>query len=226
MARPWQTLDAFETPDGTVELRARADDDFLITVAGRVLMNSRANRSELALASLACQALHSRAGAHVLIGGLGMGCTLRAALDGLPSDASVTVCELHATLADWCRGALTGVNGDALSDPRVRIEIGDVADYIAGRARDRAQSPLDAVLLDLYAGPHAGTDPQRDPFYGREALARTQRALSKGGLLAVWSEDPDAAFEKRLETAGFEVSLHRPGKGGRRHAVYLAHRRD
>ncbi|MBW2229393.1 MAG: spermidine synthase [Deltaproteobacteria bacterium] len=223
MARPWQTLDAFETADGRLELRSRGSDDFLITLAGRVLMNSRANRSELALAKLACAALEDVACPNLLIGGLGMGCTLRAALDALPGEARVTVCELHAPLADWCRGALAPINRDALADPRVRVELVDVSELIARRARERTQPALDAILLDLYAGPHARTDARRDPFYGRDALERTRRALSKTGLMAVWSEDPDAAFEKRLGAAGFEVALHRPGKGGRRHAVYVAH---
>lgn len=223
MARPWQLVDSAPTPDGTLELRQRAADDFLILVEGRVLMNSRASRSERALAELACGALGDVSAPRVLIGGLGMGCTVRAALDGLPQDAQVVVAELHPVVESWCRGPLAALNGHALADARVQVAIGDVADAVGRACDDR--SALDAILLDLFEGPHPGTDPQRDPFYGVAAIERARNALRPGGVLAVWGEAPDAPFERRLARAGFDVECRRPGRGGRRHAVFLARRR-
>jgi spermidine synthase len=223
LARPWRTLEQTETADGPLELRQRGEDDFLITIAGRVLMNSHANRSELALATLACRAIAGQAAPRVLVGGLGMGCTLRATLEALPADARVGVCELNPVVVEWCRGPLAAVNGSALDDPRVHIEIGDVSVRIAKLAADRGAPRVDAILLDLYEGPHAGTHPKNDPLYGSRALDATRRALSRRGVFAVWSEDPDAGFERRLAAAGFDARRERPGRGGRRHTVYLAH---
>lgn len=215
MAIPWQTLDRRETRDGPLELRRRGDD-WLVTIAGRVLMNSRESRSERALAEHACAALAGRAAPRVLLGGLGMGITLRATLDALPATARVTVAELNAAIVEWCRGPLSALNGAACDDPRVEIRLEDVARTI------EASRGLDAILLDLYEGPHART-PRKDPFYGSEALHRTRAALAPGGVLAVWSEDPDPGFEARLRKARFEVTRHRPGRGGgRRHAVTVA----
>jgi len=224
MAIPWKTLDSEETSDGTLELRERSAGEFLITIAGRILMNSRENRSELALANVVCAGLEGRPAPRVLIGGLGMGCTLRAAVEGLPGDAKVQVSELTPIVARWCEGPLAAVNGNALDDPRVEILIEDVSRTIANRADARAVDRYDAIVLDLYEGPHAKTHPKRDPFYGTRALDATRRALSKGGLFAVWSEAPDSAFEKRVKGIGFELTRTRPGKGGLRHAVYLARR--
>ena len=216
----WTTLDTVATPDGPLVLLNRGDN-FLITIAGRVLMSSLNRRSEEALATLACAPIAARRGATVLIGGLGMACTVRAALDALGPDARVTVAELTPTVVDWCRGPLARLTGAAVADPRVRVVIGDVADAIAsGRG-----TPYDAILLDLYEGPHGATQRHDDPFYGRAALARAHAALRPGGALAVWAEEPDPAFPNRLTAAGFDVSVHRPGRGGRTHVVYLGLRR-
>ncbi len=223
MARPWLTIDRIETAEGPLELRRRGDDDFLITIGGRVLMNNRASRSEEALAGLSCARLAHRSAPRILVGGLGMGCTLRVALDVLPADAQVTVCELNPAVANWCRGPLSLVNGGALDDPRVSLIIGDVAAHIQALADGQTKPRPDAILLDLFEGPHAGTDAERDPFYGAKALRVTRRALSASGCFAIWSEGPDAGFERRLGPAGFaSFDLHRPGRGGRRHAVYVA----
>jgi len=224
MARPWQTLDSAETDAGLLELRRRGDDEFLIVIAGRVLMNSRQNRSEVAVGRWPCEELAGHPAPLVLIGGLGMGCTLRAALDVLPAGARVVVAELNPIVERWCRGPLAGVHGHALDDPRVRVAISDVARVIDAHARKDAPR-FDAIVLDLYEGPHAKTDAARDPLYGSRALERTRRALHPGGFLAVWSEAADAGFEKRLGRAGFEVRRARPGRGGLRHAVHLARRR-
>jgi spermidine synthase len=149
-----------------------------------------------------------------------MGFTLRAALDALPADARVTVAELTPEVAAWCRGPLAGLTGGAVSDPRVRVEITDVARVIAGAA----PGAWDAILLDLYEGPNAATQRADDPFYGAAALARAHAALAPGGVLAVWSEDPDEAFPRRFAAAGFRVAVHRGGRGGRVHVVYLGTR--
>ncbi len=227
MALPWKSLEKVQTPDGELELRRRGDD-FLILIAGRVLMNSRANRSELALARFTCEALaaHGEAEAPLmLIGGLGMGCSARAALDAMPEGGRLVICEVNAVVARWCRGPLAAVNGDLLSDPRVTLEMQDVSRFIERWAGDRSLPRFDAIVLDLYEGPHAGTSARRDPFYGREALDRTRRALRRGGVFSVWSEAPDEGFEQRLTSTGFTCQRRRPGRGGLRHAVYVARSR-
>lgn len=217
--QPWTTLETAATADGALELRRRADGTFLILIAGRVLMTSNDRRSEQALATLACRGLAAPA-PRVLIGGLGMGYTVRAALDALPAGAEVVVAELTPAIETWCRGPLAPLTGAALDDPRVRVVIADVARTIA----DAPAGSCHAILLDLYEGPHAATQRVDDPFYGRAALARSRAALAADGVLAVWSEDPDAAFAQRLATAGFDVATHRLGKP-RRHAVYLGRKR-
>ncbi|MCP5040819.1 MAG: spermidine synthase [bacterium] len=225
MAIPWQTLDREQTPHGLLELRQRGRDEFLITIGGRILMNSRANRSEVALAQCACRELVGRKAPRILIGGLGMGCTLRAAADCLPVDAVVEVSELTPAIQRWCAGPLSEINARVLADPRVAITIEDVSQTIVKHADDRAGPGFDAIVIDLYEGPHAKTDPRRDPFYGTTALDATRRALVPGGVFAVWSEAADAAFEKRVKKIGFDLERVRAGKGGRMHAVYLARRR-
>jgi spermidine synthase len=160
----------------------------------------------------------------VLIGGLGMACTLRAALDALPAGAAVVVAELHETIVRWCRGPLAGLSGGAVDDPRVEVRVGDVAEAI--RAAAAPSGPrFDAVMLDLYEGPYPAAQPTAHPHYGPAALARTRAALAPGGVFAVWSEEPDARFERALAAAGFAVRRERPGRGGRRHAVYVANAR-
>ncbi len=225
MAIPWEEIDRAQSEEGVLGLRRRGED-FLITLDGRILMNSHQNRSELALAELACRALDGESTRpRLLLGGLGMGCTLRAALDALPPTARIVVSELNPRMLEWCRGPLAGINREALTDPRVEIHLEDVAEAIRRGADSGGKDVYDAILLDLYEGPHAGTHAEDDPFYGRGALARSRDALRAGGLLAIWTEAPDAAFSRRLEASGFEVEVRRPGRGGLRHAVYLARRR-
>jgi len=223
MAQPWQTIDKVDSADGVLELRQRGERDFLILINNRVLMNSSANRSELALGELACKPVAARKPPRVLIGGLGMGLTLRAALDVLPASAQIVVAELNPITVTWCQGPLAGLTNHAVDDSRVTIVIDDVSKVIAGAARDKAEK-FDAIIIDLYEGPHAKTDARNDPFYGSRALEKTAAALSEGGVFAVWGENPDAGFEKRLVGAGFIVERLRPGKGGMRHVVYVAKR--
>jgi spermidine synthase len=157
----------------------------------------------------------------VLIGGLGMGCTLRAALDALPAAACVIVAELHAAVVGWCRAPLAALTGHAVDDPRVALRVTDVASALAEASAPGAIR-LDAVLLDLYEGPHPASQPRNHPHYGAAALARTHAALRPDGILAIWSEDPDTRFERELDRAGFALRRERPGRGGRRHVVYVA----
>ncbi len=223
MAQPWSTLERTETADGTLELRRRGQRDFLILIGGRVLMNSSANRSELALGTLACKLVADRPKPRVLIGGLGMGLTLRAALDSLPRSAAVVVAELNPVVVRWCRGPLRALTEGAIDDLRVSVVVGDAAKVIAAAAAGRS-GPFDAIIIDLYEGPGSGNDAVMDPFYGSSALTRTKDALAPGGVFAVWGENPDAAFEKRLAAAGFRSERQRPGQGGMRHVVYIASR--
>ena len=222
MAQPWQTIDSVDTPDGVLELRRRGERNFLILINNRVLMNSSANRSEIALGELSCKQAATRLRPRVLIGGMGMGLTLRATLDSLPKTAQVVVAELNPAVVKWCRNHLAELTGNAVNDPRVTVKIDDVSVVIKKAAQANGAERFDAIILDLYEGPHAGTAAANDPFYGNRALKATAAALSAGGVFAVWGESPDAAFEKRLTAAGFTVDVQRPGRGGLRHVVYVA----
>lgn len=218
MAAPWQTLATVDTDEGRLELRRRRDD-WLMTIGGRVLMNSFSRSSEEELARLALTCL-DRPPKHALVSGLGMGFTLRALLDHVPQTTRVVVAELNPVVVEWCRGPLGEANKEAINDPRVHVEIGDVAAVIAGAPA----GDFDLILLDLYEGPNSASQTANDPFYGGAALARAHRALSSRGVLGVWSEDADAPFERRFAAAHFTVTKHSIGSGGRRHIVYLGRR--
>lgn len=222
MALPWRTIESVPTPDGVLELRQRGEKDFLITIGSQVLMNSLSNRSEVVLGQLGCEQLTGRSGARVLLAGLGMGITLRGALDTLPPDATVDVAELNPVVADWCRGPLAPLTGSAVADPRVNLQIGDVTTLIRSAATRGGGARYGAIVLDLYRGPHARTDRTGDPFYGSRAIAAMRDALLPGGTLAVWGENYDEGYVGRLEKAGFTVTVKRPGRGGLRMAVFLA----
>jgi spermidine synthase len=219
MTRPWQTVAQAATPAGLLSLRRRGAAETVITLDGRVLMNGAAHRSEAALAELACRAIAGRPRPRLLLGGLGLGYTLRAALDLLPRQAGVVVAEIEPVIVEWCRGPLADQAGQALADPRVRVVIADVAEVIAAAA-----AAFDAIVLDLFEGPRTRAGDRDDPLYGAGALALARAALAPGGVLAIWSEDSDAGFESRLTAGGFRWERHRPGRGGPRHTVYLAHR--
>jgi spermidine synthase len=220
MAQPWQTIDKADTADGVLELRRRGERDFLILINNRILMNSSANRSEVALGGLACKAKATEGHPRVLIGGLGMGLTLKAALDSLSRDAEVVVAELNPVIVTWCRGPLAGITNSAVDDPRVAVRIDDVSAVIAEAAQPGSKK-FDAIIIDLYEGPHARTDAMNDPFYGSRALNTTATALFRAGF-SLCGEAPDAGFEKRLAAAGFSFDRQRPGRGGLRHVVYVA----
>jgi spermidine synthase len=217
--KPWRVIERVETNEGRLELRQRGDRDFLITIGGRVLMTSAAHRSEDDLARLACAAMIRRPRPRVLLGGLGMGYTLRAALDQLPAAAEIAVVDLNQQVVAWCQGPLAALTDHATADRRVQISVGDVAKTIAGAPGEH----YDAILLDLYEGPRERRPGARpDPLYGIEAVERDWTALRPGGVLAVWSEEADPSYETRLVRTGFRVQLHRAGGGGgRTHVIYV-----
>ncbi len=214
--RPWETIETRATADGTMTLLRRGADDYLIKLDEIILMNSRLSLSERLLAESACERLRGDS-PRVLLGGLGMGCTLRAALDALPARARVVVAELNPVVARWCRGPLRELTAGAVDDPRVTVKIADVADEIAG-ARG-----LDAVILDLYQGTHDANTDADHPFYGLRALKRARDALNRGGVFAAWTEERDRGFEARLGKAGFSLAEPRRARSGPRHVVYLGY---
>ena len=216
---PWKVLASIATSEGELQLRQRGAKEFLITIDGRVLMTSSEKTSELAVATLACAELAGRKAPRVLIGGLGMAYTVRAALDALPRAARVTVAELTREVDTWCRGPLAPLTRGAMLDPRVDVVIDDVSQVIS-RARP---GHYDAIILDLYEGPHAAQRRENDPFYGTKALERSFAALAPGGVLSIWSEENNTIFKRRMIDVGFDTKLHHPG-GSRAYVVYLGRR--
>ena len=215
--RPWEILAAVPTAEGLLELRRRSEHDYLITIAGRILMTSVQHRSEDALARLACAGL--RPDARVLVSGLGMGFTLRAALAELGETAQVEVAELNGVVVDWCRTWLGPLTDGAAKDPRVVLHVEDVAETITRAATGGPR--FDAIVLDMYEGPQARVADDH-PLYGSRALTRTRSALNPRGVLAVWCENVSTGFEKALRKCGFEPTTHREGRGARTFVVVRA----
>jgi len=216
---PWVHLDQTALPDGGVLKLARRGDEFSIRLGGAELMNSRLSASEEALATLACGRLFHTSSPNILIGGLGMGFTLRAALGVLGPKARVVVAELLPAVVEWARGPMADLFAGSTDDPRVQVEVVDVEQAIRERR-------WDAILLDVDNGPEAMTQAANDGLYSATGLAAVRRSLKPGGVLAVWSEGPAPAFVKRLQRGGFEVeevkvAAHR-GKSGRRHVIWVA----
>lgn len=221
MAKPWQTIDSIDTEEGLLALKKRAERDFLITIAGRVLMNSMAQRSEVALGRCVGEHLSAKARSRVIVGGLGMGITLQALLDTANATARVVVAELNPVVVKWCRGPLSALTGGAVLDPRVDVKIDNVANLIQRYTHQTNEKKFDAIALDLYTGPYRHAHGRDDPLYGDHAIRNARKALQPGGLFAVWGEDYDPTFVKRLSEAGFVASTKRSGKGGVRHVLYL-----
>ena len=221
MAKPWTTIESVPTPEGTLELRQRGERDFLITVGGSVLMNSTAHQSEVALGQMTCAHLKGAAQPRVLVGGLGMGYTLKAVLDRLPAAGKVVVAEINSVVLAWCRGPLAVLTDNAAADSRAEVKICDVAHLIQRHAGDHQQDKFHAIILDLYTGPYVRSHKRDDPLFGSIAIIRARKALKPGGVFGVWGENYDAGFAKRLAEAGFELTTHRPERGGFRHVVYL-----
>ncbi|MEM7410679.1 MAG: spermidine synthase [Myxococcota bacterium] len=208
------------SPGGELVLRQRGERDFLITVDGRVLMTSTAHRSECDLAAWVCSDLEPPR-PRVLIGGLGMGYTLRAALDVLPPGARVCAAELETGVVDWCRGPLAPLTGNAIGDSRVEIRVGDVMEVVREAAEGRRPA-FDAIAIDLFEGPRGDRREETHPLYGSGALGLFQAALTERGWLGVWSEAPAQGFVKRLGRLGYETETRRAGRGGRHHTLFRA----
>ncbi|MEE1658260.1 hypothetical protein VB618_18840 [Microvirga sp. CF3062] len=219
---PWVLLDTAKIPGGEGELRLkRRGAEFSIMLGNNELMNSRLSGSEEDLAKLSCLRLRGSERPRILIGGLGMGFTLRAALAELGSDAQITVAELLPAVVSWARGPMAEVFGDSLMDPRVSIVEGDV-----GRLIRSGRSAYDAILLDVDNGPEGLTRKTNDSLYDLPGLSTARTALAPGGVLAVWSSAPNKAFTQRLRKVGFrvdEVGVRANGRrGGARHTIWIA----
>ncbi len=218
--QPFETLASVTTPDGRRLTLHRRDSDFFIYVDGDELMSSRAHGSETALAELTCRDLPEVRRHRVLIGGLGLGYTLRAALEALPSTAEVIVAELFPCVVEWNHRYLADL-GRPLEDPRVRVVERDVVDLLG----DTLPAPYHVILLDVDNGPSAWCQDSNRRLYDRRGLARIRRSLSTGGILAVWSAQPDPAFVKRLRQCGFAArtkTVRASGRKGSQHTIFLA----
>ncbi len=219
---PWEKIDTARIPGTDGELRLmRRGAEFSIMLGSNELMNSRLSGSEAALATLAARKIEKIARPHILIGGLGMGFTLRAALTVLGSKAHIVVAELVPAVVAWARGPMADIFGDSLNDPRVDIREVDVAQVI-----ERHPLTFDAILLDVDNGPEGLTRKANDVLYDVPGLKRIHAALRRGGVFAVWSSGPNPKFSKRLVQAGFavdEVSVRATAKGGgARHVIWIA----
>jgi spermidine synthase len=218
--KPQRTLGRASTPDGGEIVLYERDGAFTIRVNGLELMTSRAHGSEEDLARLTLAKVRSKR-PKVLVGGLGMGFTLRAVLDAVPKSAKVMVAEILPAVVAWNRNELAHLAGCPLEDHRVAVVERDVDEIIAA-----GPSAFDAVLLDVDNGPAALTVSENERLYGPTGLAAIHRCLRPGGVLGVWSADPDRAFEKRLVKAGFKVSTEtvpaRRGAKGPKHTIFIA----
>jgi spermidine synthase len=223
---PWSLIDTAQIPGGGGELRLmRRGGEFSIMLGNNELMNSRLSGSEQALATLSCERIHLRPRPTLLIGGLGMGFTLRAALAVLDSKAKVVVAELVPAVVAWARGPMAELHGGSLTDPRVSIRESDVSQLIHA-----ARTAYDAILLDVDNGPEGLTREANDGLYHKAGLIAARKALRPGGVLAVWSSGPDRSFTQRLRGAGFGVEEIKVrangGRGGARHVIWIATRID
>ena len=221
---PWTHLDSSAVPDQGGELRLmRRGEEYSIMAGPTELMNSRLSGSEEALATMVSDRLQDRPAPRILIGGYGMGFTLRAALASLGPKAQVVVAELVPAVIAWARGPMAAIFGDSLSDPRADIREADVVDVIQSH-----QSAFDAILLDVDNGPEGLIRKANDALYDLKGLKAIRRALRPRGVLAVWSSGPNASFSKRLRDAGFdvnEVAIRATAKrSGARHVIWFATR--
>ena len=218
---PWVLLDRAAMPGGGGLRLAQRGAEFSIMLGDTELMNSRVSGSEKALATLACQRIRERKQPRILIGGLGMGFTLRAALAELGPQASVVVAELVPAVVEWARGPMAEIFAGCLDDPRLTIFEQDVGELVRAHA-----ATYDAILLDVDNGPEGLTRRANDELYGMAGLSAARAALTTGGVLAVWSARPEPRFAERLRRTGFAVEEFRVradgAGGGARHVVWIA----
>jgi spermidine synthase len=214
--KPWVTLDSVELPGGEKMTLVRRGGEFMIELDGYQLMSNTLTGSEKSLATEALQRVTAR---RILIGGLGMGFTLRAALDAAEPDAQIVVSELVPQVLKWNRGPLAPMAGYPLNDPRVQVRLGDVAEAILD------PEGWDALLLDVDNGPVAFTVFENYKLYEKEGVAALRRALRPGGILGVWSTGLHKTFERRLKRAGFQVETLkvpcREGHQQKNHVLFL-----
>jgi spermidine synthase len=220
--QPWELLGETRTPDGEDMRLTRQGSEYVIFAGGKPLMSSRMHGSEEALAAFGLLEARQYDEPCVLVGGLGMGFTLRATLDLLPPGATIVVAELVPAVVEWNRGPLGPLAGHPLSDARVEVALGDVAETLRG-SRHR----FDAVLLDVDNGPKAFTAAHNTRLYDDHGIEAVRKSLKPGGVLAVWSAWDDRKFEQRLRYGGFTVHVERVRgrlkKGGPRHTIFLGH---
>ncbi len=220
----WELIETAQIPGQGTELQLfQHKGEFSISIlGGGVLMSTWAHQSEDALAELPCSKIVDRHQPRVLIGGLGMGFTLAAALKNLGDNAEVVVAELVPGLVEWNRGALGKYAGNPLHDPRTQVRVGDVAKVL----REKRQA-YDAILLDVDNGPHAITRKKNNWLYTTDGLTESYRALRPEGILAIWSAGPDREFMQRLQKIGFKVKQVRVREHqnkGDLHAIWFAER--
>jgi spermidine synthase len=221
--KPRELLGTANIPGGGDMRLFQRGDDFMIVLDRNELMNSRMSGSEVALAEMTCERLGSGGAPHILVGGYGMGFTLRAALAMLGPDARITVAELVPEIIEWARGPMAALTAGCLDDPRVELLLGDVAAAIgAGVAR------YDAILLDVDNGPDGLTRKSNDWLYTMSGLTKAKVAVKSDGILAIWSAAPDTAFARRLKDTGLlveEVTVRARSNGkGAKHVIWFARR--
>ena len=218
---PRELIGTAQIPGGEELKLVKHGRDFIIMLGRNELMSSRMSGSEEALANMTCERLKSREAPHFLIGGYGMGFTLRAALKQLGPKAKITVAELAPEIIDWAKGPMANLTDGCLDDPRVELIQGDVAEVIKA-----ASKKYDAILLDVDNGPSGLVRPDNNSLYSMNGLAKSRAALRPGGVLAIWSAAPDERFTKRLRDAGFKAEMvtvrARSNGKGPRHTIWFA----
>jgi spermidine synthase len=219
---PWNLIDSSEIPDNGGELRLykRSEDYSIMIVGGGELMSSRMHGSEDALAELGCQHIGKHQQANVLIGGLGMGFTLAAALKQIGPEATAVVAELVPAVVQWNHEHIGHFAGHPLNDPRTNVSVGDVAQQLK-----RQRSAFDAIMLDVDNGPEGLTHQDNNWLYSMAGLGAAFKALRPNGVLTVWSAGPDQIFGERLRQSGFMVEEKRVRahgkKKGARHTIWI-----